>query len=293
MRTHTSVWSPDALQAFVTGSPCYAAPGGVVSARLLRRRGDPHEALDTLVAGGALQRVRRGWYRLPVADDDVVTAVAAGGVLTCVSALAFHGAWVPRGDIPHVRPARETMRLDAGVHQCSIARRLPAPVVAVDPVALSLRAASNCLSREYLVAAVDSALDSGLIRRQDVADALWWAPHRGHESLAETDWAQSGTESLLRRRLKGLRIGVRVQVAIDGVGRVDLLVGDRLVIEADSVAHHSGPDAYRSDRRRDLLLTTLGYLVLRVSWEQVIYEWPAVLQAIRRIVDAGEHRWPR
>ena len=292
MNKPRSTWTPAGLHAFVDGSGDLDTPEGVVSARLLRRHADPHEALDALVATGTLERIRRGWYRLRDADDAVVTAVAAGGVLTCVSALAFHGIWVPRDDIPHARPARETIRLDTGVHHCSIARRLPSPVLAVDPVALALRTASACLTREYLVAAVDSAMGAGLARHPDLEEALWWSSHRGHEALAATDWAQSGTESLLRQRLRSLRFPVRTQVSIDGVGRVDLLVGDRLVIEADSVAHHTGAQAYRADRHRDLMLTALGYRVVRVSWEQVTFDWPAVARAVRRIVDAGEHRWP-
>jgi len=287
----TTPWRADALLSFVTGNRDAVAPGGVVSARLLRRHGDPHDALDDLLGNGGLRRLRRGWYCLPDADEEVVLAVSSGGVLTCVSALRFHSVWVPRSDAVHARPARESVALQAGLEQCRVSRRLPAPVLAVDPVALALRAASGCLSREYLVAAVDSALDSGLVRRRDLDRSLWWSPGRAHDVLAHTDWAQSGTESLVRERLRGQRLRVRTQVTIDGVGRVDLLVGDRLVIETDSAAHHSGVDAYREDRRRDLQLTALGYRVLRVSWEQVINEWPAVLRAIRRIVDAGDHRW--
>lgn len=289
--TRPTPWHPDALATFLSKNRSVVAPGGVVSARLLRRHGDPHEALDVLLSSGTVHRVRRGWYDLPDADSAVLSAVASGGVLTCVSALRFHGVWVPPSETIHARPARDCMNLAAGVQQCAMGRRFPAPVLAVDPVALSLRAASGCLSREYLTAAVDSAIESRQVTRRDLDRSLWWATGRAHEVLGRTDWAQSGTESLVRQRLRGLHLRVRTQVAIDGVGRVDLLVGDRLVIETDSAAHHSGVEAYREDRRRDLVLASLGYRVLRLSWEQVMLDWPAVVGAILRIVDAGEHRW--
>ena len=96
----------------------------------------------------------------------------------------------------------------------------------------------------------------------------------------------------IRLRLKKRRLKVSTQVEIDGVGRVDLLVGERLVIEIDSTAYHSGPQAYHRDRQRDLRLTLLGYHVLRFSWEQITFQWDEVEAAILAVVTAGDHVWP-
>lgn len=56
--------------------------------------------------------------------------------------------------------------------------------------------------------------------------------------------SQSGTESLVRLRLRAAGFTVHVQPAITTVGRVDLRVG-RLLIECDSdrhrIRHHNRP----------------------------------------------------
>ena len=68
-----------------------------------------------------------------------------------------------------------------------------------------------------------------------------------------------------------------------------MLVGSRLVIEVDSVAHHTDAFAYSNDRRRDLELVSRGYLVVRIAWHQVMYDWECVEQHILEIVGAGDH----
>jgi len=55
---------------------------------------------------------------------------------------------------------------------------------------------------------------------------------------------------------------------------VDLLVGESLIIECDSHAHHTGETNYRGDRRRDLSATADDYRVVRLTWEQCFLTWP-------------------
>src|SRR3978361_608451 len=76
-----------------------------------------------------------------------------------------------------------------------------------------------------------------------------------------------------------------------GVGRVDFVVGERFVVEADSKAWHDGSVAFAEDRRRDLELHARGYIVLRLSYWQVINELDAAMAVIRSIVQRGEHLW--
>lgn len=113
--------------------------------------------------------------------------------------------------------------------------------------------------------------------------------------LTKCDFAESGTETLVRLKLRAGGIRVRPQMVIGGVGRVDLLIGARLVIEVDSREHHTSADAYESDRARDRKLTAMGYLVVRLSYRQVLHEWaeiePDLLALIRR--DAHVRGLPR
>jgi very-short-patch-repair endonuclease len=91
--------------------------------------------------------------------------------------------------------------------------------------------------------------------------------------------ARSATEAFLFRRLETLpqtkgrfRLNVELPIAFDGWGRmeVDLLsANERIAIELDGAQHLANPDAYRRDRRKDMMLQQNGYTVLRFLTEDV------------------------
>jgi len=104
--------------------------------------------------------------------------------------------------------------------------------------------------------------------------------------------ARSATEAFLYRRLETLpdtagrfRLNVELPIAFDGWGRmeVDLLCADaRVVVEVDGAQHLADTDAYRRDRRKNLLLQENGYFVLRFLAEDVSHHLDQVLEAILR-----------
>ena len=64
---------------------------------------------------------------------------------------------------------------------------------------------------------------------------------------------------------------------------VDLLSReDRIAIEIDGYHHFSDPSCYRRDRRKDVALQKLGYLVVRVLAEDVTERLEEVLRDINR-----------
>lgn len=64
---------------------------------------------------------------------------------------------------------------------------------------------------------------------------------------------------------------------------VDLLCADlRIAIELDGVQHLNSAEAYRSDRRKDILLQQNGYLVLRFLNEDIGKHLDDVLDTILR-----------
>jgi very-short-patch-repair endonuclease len=105
--------------------------------------------------------------------------------------------------------------------------------------------------------------------------------------------SQSGIETLVRVRLRKLGIHLTVQAKISGVGHVDLLIGDRFVIECDSHSWHWLEDKYHEDHRRDALLVKMDYVVFRATYEMVMFDWPLVESIVRHVVGARKHRWPR
>lgn len=248
------------------------------------------------VRTGSLTQVRRGWYATPDADSTVLRAVRTGGVLSCVSALRLHGYWTPQTPLLHTRRTehgkyRATSTARDGVRECSYTPGNARPSASVDGALTALRCLPGCVSDEELVAVVDSMLHQRRVGIEDVHRALAGHPKRIHCLLERCDArAESGTESLVRQRLRRYRLKVTPQVVIPGVGRVDLVVGERLVIEVDSWQHHSDRGAYENDRYRDLVLHDLGYVVVRVTYHRVIHDWDSVERHILGIIASGGHR---
>lgn len=258
-----------------------AANGGVLSTAQLRAAGMDKKGW---------RQIRRGWYAGRSAHPLVVRAVASGGVLGCASALRFCRVWVPDSAL-HIRYSERARRSRTGVRSCHPYRLDPPIVGAVDPIDIAVASAANCLDAEGLVIVLDSMLNQRVIEIAD-ARSIVAASRFAHLDLAERCDAksESGTETIIRLRLRALGIHLRTQVVIPGVGRVDFLVGDRLIIEADSREHHLSK--YQSDRTRDRVASGLGLLVIRLTYEDVIYRWDVVIADILSVIRRRGHRGP-
>lgn len=110
--------------------------------------------------------------------------------------------------------------------------------------------------------------------------------------------ARSATEAFLYCRLETLPdtkgrflLNAELPIPFDGRGRmeVDLLCAEaRIAVELDGLQHLESADAYRRDRRKDLLLQENGYVVLRFLADDVGKCLDAVLDAILRVL--SHHR---
>lgn len=259
---------------------------GVASYSSLRDSGLSERGIQRAVRSGRLRRVRRGWYAAGP-PDVVEDAVRKGGALACVSALSFHGVWTMRDPRTHVVAARGTRATDdIRVHWVD---RVPRYVVEELPAAISR--AIQCLELEAAAVVVDSAMNRRLVTPSEVED-ICERSHRGRALLPHLDPAsESGIETLARLRLRRRNVRLRTQVQIGDIGRVDVVVGDRLVIELDGRSWHDRPGDFENDRRRDRALVAAGYLVLRASYAQVMTEWPAIEQQVLTIVRRRDHLW--
>ena len=142
--------------------------------------------------------------------------------------------------------------------------------------------------RERAQVALDSAAHNGLLtepRRTSLRAAL---PLK-YRSLVDELRAESesGIETLVRVRLAAIGISAALQVRLAEGIRVDLLVDERLVIEADGREFHDDPDSFERDRGRDLFLKAFGFEVLRLSYRQVIGDWASCEAAITRMLSAS------
>jgi very-short-patch-repair endonuclease len=173
------------------------------------------------------------------------------------------------------------------VHYRSIRTESPAR----DPLPLALAELAACAPRLDAVIAIDSALATGRMNRSEVTvlRSLMLPSRRGLLELVDGG-CQSGTETIVRMLLRSRRLRHRTQVWIDGVGRVDILVGDRLIIEIDGAGFHTGVE-FERDRCRDFELVMRGYQVLRLSYDMVMTEWDAVQRGLLDLIDRGQHLW--
>lgn len=263
--------------------------------------------LTEAVARGTLLRIRRGHYAAPGVDPQVERAVRVGGRLACASELRALGAWVPEHPVVHVHVEANAARLR---HPDDSKQRLPegaacvlhwaplhepggASVSHVSPLDATLQA-MQCLERRLAIAALDSAVRSGLVRLSVVRDAAAGLPVRSRRLLTEVDArAESGLESIVRTIALDLGFRVALQEGVRSVGRVDLVIEDWIVIETDGDEFHD-VTVTPKDRRRDAMLAADGRVTLRFRYAQVLFAQREVARAIigtvrthRRIHNSG------
>ena len=246
-------------------------------------------------------RVRQGWYAMPGVRPELIQAARVGGRLTCLSGIRLHGAWQYPTDVLHVSTAANSCRLREPLdktrrlsvsspvqvhwrnHAPSDGRLLLAPLEC-------LRDLLHCQPPEVVMTAVDSALYNGIIRLDQWQRVLSLAPAETRSAMPRPEpRCESGTETLTRIRLTPFRLPMRPQEQIPGVGRVDFLIGERLVIEVDGAEYHTDPERFEADRRRDAVLSRIHYRVLRFSYKQVMFRWQEVEDAILAAVIRGDH----
>jgi len=249
---------------------------------------------------GDLERVRRGHYATRDLDVQTTRAVRIGGRLACLAELRHRGVWALDDDRVHVHlagtasrlrdPDDRTRRLGAR-ESCTLHwRPLVAPAAATDshvgPID-ALAQAAQCVDGVMLMASLDSAVRLGLVRPLELA-AIGSLPRRLRYALEYVDaQAESGIESIVREIARLLGFRVRSQVFFEKVGRVDIVVEDWVVVEADGRAFH-GAEVTARDRHRDALLVGHGRSVLHFRYAQVVYDRRLVATTI--IAAVGTHR---
>lgn len=255
------------------------------------------------VAVGEIVKVRQGVYAAIDAPDGLVHAAEHGGSPACQAAGRMLGLWILDDLDPVVLGGSVRLHLWRGTagerHRCRrpdcdgalrshwdegevVLGRAP-------PVRNVLLQIALCAGEESFFAALESALRQHLLP----PDGLTWLSTRLPSEMrwllgfSRTD-ADSGLESLVRLRLHRLGITVRTQVLIDGVGEVDFLIGDRLIIETDGRGNHDGSLRHK-DLLRDAKAAALGYETLRFDYAMIVHDWPTVAAAIVAKIAAGAH----
>ena len=155
---------------------------------------------------------------------------------------------------------------------------LNAGVRITTPMRTLVDLARTATSRE-LERAVEEAQVQRLVTRDEVARLRGraGAAARGREPSLTRSEAERRLLQLIRAaQLPAPRTNVRV-----GRHEVDLLWPDeRVIVEVDGFGFHNTRAAFERDRARDRALHAAGYLVLRITWRQLIDEPEAVVAAL-------------
>lgn len=263
------------------------APGHTMTYADLRASGATRAGVRSALAEGVLVRGRRNVYLDASVSQAVREAQRVGGRLDCVSAVAEAGIFVLDKNGLHVQVEPERSRLRSphsrgtrlsGVHGVVVHwRACAAGSLHTVPIVEALAASVRCQPPRAAIATLDSALFTGAIDEEGLTRVFARLPAKYRVLRPLIDGrAEAGSETIARLLLRGQGFDVRVQVQIDGVGRVDLVVDDWIVVECDSRAHHGGWEAQERDRLRDLRLAERGYVVLRPS-ARMIFSEPEVL----------------
>ncbi|NYF11256.1 very-short-patch-repair endonuclease [Leifsonia sp. AK011] len=268
--------------------------GGVFRTAQLHASGATAAHIRSAVADGTLSRIRKGWLHTSDAAPELIHAVSLGGRLACVSAAKYSGLWTPDlGPGIHIaRPAHagRTFGDPTGFIEHWQSSTWGSTESAIESMPALLRQVLLCCEYEDALTMVDSALNQRRLTLTELKKMLATLPPRFSRVLDDTDPAsESGLETLCRYRLRQLGLAVRSQVTFGDIGRVDLVLGDRVIIEADGRETHEG--TFLRDRTRDLALMRRGYVVVRVGYHHVVNEWQLVEHTVRALVMRREHVW--
>jgi very-short-patch-repair endonuclease len=164
----------------------------------------------------------------------------------------------------------------------AVARAVEQPshpiAVLVAPMAIARWRAGR---RDRLAAMVDegwlAVADAPVVdpARPSLLDARSAAEATLHEALEATP-ATAGRFEL--NESLSVRFGAQA-------AEIDLLSrGDRIAIEIDGVHHFADLDCYRRDRRKDLLLQTQGFVVVRLLAEDVMRDVRSAVNAVCQVL---------
>lgn len=270
--------------------------GGVgTRAQLLRL--SPRADVDRAVETGDIVVLAHGRYALPAADEALSAAHRLTGVGSHLSA-ALHWGWPvkvtpdrPHVTIPRSRKLTLEQRRGVAIHRADLTTD-----EIVDGFTSRDRTLLDC-SRTFEfgegLAVADSALREGYSpsRLRALARDARGPGARKIRRVAREARAEAANpfESGLRGialAIDGLHVRPQVPIwASEYLGRPDLVDEDlRIVLEADSFGWHGDRGALRHDARRYNMFVVNGWLVLRFSWEDVMFDPDYVRTVLEAVV---------
>ncbi|MEZ5085910.1 MAG: DUF559 domain-containing protein [Tessaracoccus sp.] len=132
-------------------------------------------------------------------------------------------------------------------------------------------------------------MNKRLLSNSGAQDVIAQLPAKRRLDMRFLSEAESGSETRVRLFFQQRNVPVRPQAWLEGIDRVDLVVGDRLIVESDSAAYHRSIEDYENDRRRDLAARMQGFETVRLSYHQIWRDWEATRSSLLRLLQARKH----
>lgn len=265
--------------------------GTAVHREQLRREGYTDRQLRA--AHGDVEVYRRMWFCV---DPPPALREAArhGGRVTCTTLARDRGWWMPHGVADelhlHLVPGSTGPRLGAEWPGVTHWTRplVPAGRTLVASTEDALAHIAQWLPHDTALVLWETAARVEKLSPEALRRVRWRGAAARALAQEVTGLADSGLEVLVALPLRRWGLHVRQQVWLAGKP-VDVLVGERLVIQIDGWAYHSSSAQRAKDIAHDAELRLRGYTVLRFSYAQVVHEWPQLERIIRRALAAGLH----
>jgi very-short-patch-repair endonuclease len=245
--------------------------GGVARAATLGDAGFSRTYLDKALASGRIIRLRRGVYSLPEEAGMFGVALSHNAVLTCLSAAPVYRLWTlndPRA--VHLSPGHHAGPPGTLIHgKCRHPRHPWLPVAGLADVLIhSLR----CLPALDSLVMVQSAAGRGDISLDFLRHKLPGNRNAGSRAILDNviPRADSVLEVLANFHFRKAGLQVRRHVEIEGVGEVDFLIEECLIVETDGGSHLEARQV-KKDRRRNNASVVGGHLVLRFGYDDVVH----------------------
>lgn len=245
--------------------------GGVARTAALHWAGFSRTCVDRALIAGHIARIRRGVYALPQDAGVLGLALQHNALLTCLSAASAYQLWTLDNAVPvHLSPGHKKAvpgsithgRIQHAVH----------PWLPVAGLADVLIHALRCLPELEALVMVQCAAQRGDVTVGFLRRKL--PGNRNARARSVLDYviprADSVLEVLANYHFRMAGLHVRRHVELQGVGEVDFLIEDCLVVETDGATHLEAKQV-KKDRVRNNATVVGGYLCLRFGYVEVVH----------------------
>ncbi|UZX04290.1 DUF559 domain-containing protein [Arthrobacter sp. CDRTa11] len=244
---------------------------GAARTATLRGAGFSRTFLDKAVAAGRIVRIRRGIYCLPREAGVLGLALKHNALLTCLSAAPTYRLWTLHEPGPvHLSPGHKKTPPGTLTHgRCAHAAHAWLPVAGLADVLIH---ALWCLPALESLVMVQCAAQRGDVTLDFLRRKL--PGNRNAPARAVLDnvvpRADSLLEVLANYHFRRAGLHVRRHVELPGVGEVDFLIEECLVVETDGNTHLE-PRQVKKDRKRNNATLIGGRLGLRFGYDHVVH----------------------